>query len=98
MVSGSRGSCRGRLLRLRALRARSAAECTDRSVPLGRYWRGSPLVCSFDPRCQGLCGSQIRQRAARADLIRRDVAVNAAAVNTRWCGDITYIPTWEGWL
>jgi len=24
--------------------------------------------------------------------------VNAAAVNTRWCGDITYIPTWEGWL
>jgi transposase InsO family protein len=36
--------------------------------------------------------------AARADLIRRDFAVNAAAVNTRWCGDITYIPTWEGWL
>jgi transposase InsO family protein len=36
--------------------------------------------------------------AARADLIRRDVAVHAAAVNTRWCGDITYIPTWEGWL
>jgi transposase InsO family protein len=29
---------------------------------------------------------------ARADLIRRDVTVNAAAVNTRWCGDITYIP------
>jgi putative transposase len=36
--------------------------------------------------------------AARADLVRRDFAVNAAAVNTRWCGDITYIPTWEGWL
>ena len=36
--------------------------------------------------------------AARADLIRRDFTVNAAAVNTRWCGDITYIPTWEGWL
>jgi transposase InsO family protein len=36
--------------------------------------------------------------AARADLVRRDVAVDAAAVNTRWCGDITYIPTWEGWL
>jgi transposase InsO family protein len=35
---------------------------------------------------------------ARADLIRRDFTVNAAAVNTRWCGDITYIPTWEGWL
>jgi transposase InsO family protein len=36
--------------------------------------------------------------AARADLIRRDFTVDAAAVNTRWCGDITYIPTWEGWL
>jgi putative transposase len=36
--------------------------------------------------------------ATRADLIRRDFTVNAAAVNTRWCGDITYIPTWEGWL
>jgi transposase InsO family protein len=36
--------------------------------------------------------------AARADLIRRDFAVNAAAVNTRWCGDITYLPTWGGWL
>jgi hypothetical protein len=35
---------------------------------------------------------------ARADLIRRDFSVNAAAVNTRWCGDITYLPTWEGWL
>ena len=30
--------------------------------------------------------------------MRRDFAVDAAAVNTRWCGDITYIPTWEGWL
>lgn len=33
--------------------------------------------------------------AARADLIRRDFSVNAAAVNTRWCGDVTYVPTWE---
>jgi transposase InsO family protein len=36
--------------------------------------------------------------AARADLIRRDFTVDAAAINTRWCGDITYVPTWEGWL
>jgi len=35
---------------------------------------------------------------ARTDLVCRDFAVDAAAVNTRWCGDITYIPTWEGWL
>ena len=59
-------------------------------------------------RAAGLCGRRPRRwrpttipdpaAAARADLIRRDFAVNAAAVNTRWCGDITYLPTWEGWL
>jgi transposase InsO family protein len=36
--------------------------------------------------------------AVPADLIERDFATTAAAINTRWCGDITYIPTWEGWL
>jgi transposase InsO family protein len=36
--------------------------------------------------------------AARADAIRRDFTADAAKVNTRWCGDITYIATWEGWL
>jgi hypothetical protein len=49
---------RGRPLRLRAMRARSSAECTDRSVRLGMYWRNSPLVFSLEPRCQGSCGSQ----------------------------------------
>jgi transposase InsO family protein len=36
--------------------------------------------------------------AARADLIRRNFTVDASSVNSRWCGDITYVPTWEGWL
>ncbi len=27
------------------------------------------------------------------DLVRRDFAVDAAQINTRWCGDITYINT-----
>jgi transposase InsO family protein len=36
--------------------------------------------------------------AARADRIRRDFTADAARINTRWCGDITYISTWEGWL
>jgi transposase InsO family protein len=35
---------------------------------------------------------------ARPDLIERDFTVAASAVNTRWCGDITYVHTWEGWL
>jgi putative transposase len=58
-------------------------------------------------RAAGRCGRRPRRwkpttipdpAAARADLVRRDFCVNAAAVNTRWCGDITSIPTWEGWL
>jgi hypothetical protein len=28
--------------------------------------------------------------AARADRVRRDFTANAAAANSRWCGDITY--------
>ena len=36
--------------------------------------------------------------AARADAIRRDFTADAARINQRWCGDITYIATWEGWL
>jgi transposase InsO family protein len=33
-----------------------------------------------------------------ADLIQRDFSCTATDINTRWCGDITYIHTWEGWL
>jgi transposase InsO family protein len=36
--------------------------------------------------------------ATRADRIRRDFTADASKLNTRWCGDITYIGTWEGWL
>ena len=36
--------------------------------------------------------------AIAADAIMRDFTVNAKAVNSRWCGDITYIATWEGWF
>ena len=36
--------------------------------------------------------------AARADQIRRDFTADATNLNSRWCGDITYIRTWEGWL
>jgi transposase InsO family protein len=36
--------------------------------------------------------------AARADRIRRDFTTDAGRLNSRWCGDITYIRTWEGWL
>jgi putative transposase len=59
-------------------------------------------------RAAGLHGRAAKRRknttiadpaaAARADKVRRDFTANAAAVNRRWCGDITYIATREGWL
>jgi transposase InsO family protein len=36
--------------------------------------------------------------AARADRIRRDFTADASKLNARWCGDITYIGAWQGWL
>ena len=30
--------------------------------------------------------------------VRRDFTADAAKLNSRWCGDITYLRTWEGWL
>ena len=32
------------------------------------------------------------------DLIQREFACAATDLDNRWCGDITYIHTWEGWL
>ena len=34
----------------------------------------------------------------RPDLIGRDFTVSAAAVNSRWYVEITYVATGEGWL
>ncbi len=34
----------------------------------------------------------------RPHLIGRDFTPDAAGLDTRWCGDITYIATEEGWL
>ena len=35
---------------------------------------------------------------ALPDLIGRDFDPDPFGLDQRWCGDITYIPTWEGWL
>jgi hypothetical protein len=45
-VSNS-GVLRGRSLSCRATLFRSACECTDKSVPLGKYCRSNPFVFSF---------------------------------------------------
>jgi transposase InsO family protein len=59
-------------------------------------------------RCAGMRGRSPRRwttttipdpaASSRADLIRRDFTADTARINARWCGDITYIRTWEGWL
>jgi transposase InsO family protein len=36
--------------------------------------------------------------SVRPDLVGRDFRTAPGQVNARWCGDITYINTWEGWL
>ncbi|MFI8100656.1 IS3 family transposase [Streptomyces sp. NPDC086023] len=36
--------------------------------------------------------------ATRPDLVLRDFRPDWSAIDTRWCGDITYIATDEGWL
>ncbi|WP_405774392.1 IS3 family transposase [Streptomyces sp. NBC_01538] len=53
----------------------------------GRRRRRRQLTTISDPRA-----------ASRPDLLVRDFAPAPDALDTRWCGDITYIPTEEGWL
>jgi transposase InsO family protein len=59
-------------------------------------------------RQAGLTGKHRRRRhrttipdphaPTRPDLVLRDFQPDASALDTRWCGDITYIATREGWL
>src|SRR5260370_35755007 len=68
---GDRFSCGATLFRW-------ACECTDKSVPFGKYCLSRPLVFSFDPRCHGLCGSQkytsILVANRKATMIRKFLA------------------------
>ncbi|WP_326695192.1 IS3 family transposase [Streptomyces sp. NBC_01766] len=59
-------------------------------------------------RAAGLQGRHRRRRhmttipdpgaAFRPDLIVRDFQPDRTGLDARWCGDITYVPTEEGWL
>jgi len=70
-------------------------------------WHGRKLVARI-MREQGLRGRTPKrfktttvadpQAVERADLIKRDFTPDPSRINTRWCGDITYLPTWQGWL
>jgi len=62
---------RGLVFRAWATARRSLAVCRLRSVPLGKYCLSKPLVFSFEPRCQGLCGSQKYTAMSVANVNRR---------------------------
>ncbi|WP_194238373.1 IS3 family transposase [Streptomyces spongiae] len=81
--------------RVHAVLQRQGEKCGRRSIVRlmrnaglqGRHRRRRQLTTIPDPRA-----------ASRPDLIVRDFAPVPGGLDTRWCGDITYIPTEEGWL
>src|SRR5664279_5527120 len=60
---------RGRAFSSAATSIRRPELWADRSVPLGKYWRSSPLVFSLLPRCHGECGSQKKMDISEANVI-----------------------------
>ncbi|MGW2638585.1 IS3 family transposase [Streptomyces sp. NPDC001348] len=81
--------------RIHAVLQRQGEDCGRRRIARlmrdaglqGRHRRRRRLTTIPDPRA-----------ASRPDLVVRDFAPAQDALDTRWCGDITYIPTEEGWL
>ena len=78
-ASASAGVFQSRVLRGRpfsssATAARCAGPYPASEVPLGKYWRSSPLVFSLLPRCHGACGSQKKIAQSGGD---RDLRVRA---------------------
>jgi transposase InsO family protein len=81
--------------RIHAVLKRGGALCGRRRVARlmraagleGRHRRRRHLTTVPDPRA-----------ASRPDLVLRQFDPDPEGVGTRWCGDITYVPTEEGWL
>ncbi|WP_406174363.1 IS3 family transposase [Streptomyces sp. NBC_00996] len=81
--------------RIHAVLQRQGDECGRRRIARlmrnaglqGRHRRRRQLTTIPDP-----------QAGTRPDLIVRNFAPDPAGLDSRWCGDITYIATEEGWL
>jgi putative transposase len=81
--------------RIHAALRQSGAVCGHRRVArlmraaglAGVYRRRRHLTTLLDPRA-----------ATRPDLIVRSFQPDPTGQEAHWCGDITYIPTDEGWL
>ncbi len=81
--------------RIQAVLKRQGAVCGRRRIARlmgaagleGRHRRRRYLTTVPDSRA-----------ATRPDLILRQFGPDPAGAHTRWCGDILYVPTEEGWL
>jgi putative transposase len=76
----------------------SSAWSTTHSSPAHRCQRRSPSCESRHRRRRHLTTIPDPRAATRPDLIVRDFQPDPAGLDARWCGDITYVPTEEGWL
>ncbi|MGW0337627.1 IS3 family transposase [Streptomyces sp. NPDC003011] len=81
--------------RIHAVLQRQGEDCGRRRIARlmrtaglqGRHRRRRQLTTIPDPRA-----------AVWPDLVVRDFAPDPGGLDTRWCGDITYVATDEGWL
>ncbi|MFD5078214.1 IS3 family transposase [Streptomyces sp. NPDC058371] len=81
--------------RVHAVLRREGVDCGRRRIARlmraagleGRYRRRRQLTTIPDPRA-----------VVRPDLVVRNFAPDPDGLDTRWCGDITYVATDEGWL
>jgi transposase InsO family protein len=70
---------------LRASRKRIARLMAQRGL-VGRAKRRRKRTTIADPAAK-----------AQADLLQRNFAPQAHPIDTLWCGDISYVRTWQGW-
>jgi len=81
--------------RVHAALVRDGAACGRRRV--ARLMRAAGLA-GLHRRRRHLTTVPDPRAATRPDLIVRDFQPDPTGLDARWCGDITYIPTHEGWL
>jgi transposase InsO family protein len=65
---------------------------------VGRLMRLCKLVGRCRRRFQRTTVPDPEAGTVATDLLQRGFAAQALALDRAWCGDITYIRTWEGWL
>ena len=81
--------------RVHAVLHRQGEECGRRRI--ARLMRGAGLQGRHRRRRQPTTVPD-PQAGARPDLIVRNFAPDPGGLDARWCGDITYVATGEGWL